>query len=56
MPAFNVLTMFNIPRAHSVAQVAHYAKAQRLTISGWLFAPQPSPQPQPSATEDPAGH
>lgn len=55
-PAFNVLTMFNIPRNHSVAQVAHYAKERRLTISGWLFAPQPSAQPQPQVTEAPAGH
>ncbi len=55
-PAFNVLTMFNIPRLHSVAQVAHYAKAPRLTISGWLFAPQPAPQPQPPVTGHPAGH
>jgi SM-20-related protein len=40
MPAFNVLTMFNIPRDHSVAQVAHYAKERRLTVSGWLFVPK----------------
>lgn len=41
MPTFNVLTMFDIPRRHSVSQVAHYAKERRLTISGWLFAPPP---------------
>jgi SM-20-related protein len=56
MPAFNVLTMFNIPRNHSVAQVAHYAKERRLTVSGWLIAPQPSAQPQPLTTACPAGH
>ena len=57
VPGFNVLTMFNIPRLHSVAQVAHYAKERRLTVSGWLIAPDPPPQPQPQpATEHPAGH
>ena len=55
-PAFNVLTMFNIPRNHSVAPVAHYAKERRLTVSGWLIAPDAPPQPQPSATGVPAGH
>jgi Rps23 Pro-64 3,4-dihydroxylase Tpa1-like proline 4-hydroxylase len=47
--------MFNIPRPHSVAQVAHYAKERRLTVSGWLFAPQPAPQQQP-ASDIPGGH
>ena len=56
IPAFNVLTMFNIPRPHSVAQVAHYAKERRLTVSGWLFAPQASAQPQPPASDIPGGH
>jgi SM-20-related protein len=54
-PAFNVLTMFKIPRLHSVAQVAHYAKERRLTVSGWLFAAQPAPEPQ-APSEHPAGH
>lgn len=40
MPGFNVLTMFQTPRPHSVAQVAHYATQPRLTISGWLLAGQ----------------
>jgi SM-20-related protein len=56
VPGFNVLTMFNIPRLHSVAQVAHYAKERRLTVSGWLIARDPPPQPLPPATEHPAGH
>lgn len=56
VPAFNVLTMFNIPRNHSVAQVAHYATEKRLTVSGWLFAPQPAAQPQPQVADVPAGH
>jgi SM-20-related protein len=39
MPSFNVLTLFKrLP--HSVAQVAHYAKEPRLTISGWLLEAQ----------------
>lgn len=35
-PAFNVLTLFKVPRQHSVAPVAPYAGALRLTITGWL--------------------
>ena len=37
LPAFNVLTMFKIPRLHSVAQVAHYATEPRIVVSGWLL-------------------
>ena len=54
MPAFNVLTMFNIPRLHSVAQVAHYAKGRRLVVSGWLYAAEPAAHPQ--TADGPAGH
>ncbi|WP_269716276.1 2OG-Fe(II) oxygenase family protein [Caulobacter sp. NIBR2454] len=35
-PGFNVLTLFNVPRAHSVAPVAAYAGAPRHSIVGWL--------------------
>ncbi|MDR6627837.1 2OG-Fe(II) oxygenase family protein [Caulobacter segnis] len=35
-PTFNTLTLFRAPRAHSVAPVAPYAGAARLTITGWL--------------------
>lgn len=35
-PAFNVLTLFKVPRAHSVAPVAAYAAAKRLSLTGWL--------------------
>ncbi|RRN65371.1 2OG-Fe(II) oxygenase family protein [Caulobacter sp. 602-1] len=35
-PAFNVLTLFKVPRQHSVAPVAPYAGALRLTVTGWL--------------------
>jgi SM-20-related protein len=35
-PAFNVLTLFKVPRKHSVAPVAPYAGAPRLTVTGWL--------------------
>ena len=35
-PRFNVLTLFKVPMAHSVATVAPYAAAPRLSIAGWL--------------------
>ena len=35
-PRFNVLTLFKVPMSHSVAPVAPYAAAPRLTITGWL--------------------
>jgi SM-20-related protein len=34
-PAFNSLTLFRTPRPHSVASVAPYAGAPRLSIVGW---------------------
>lgn len=36
-PEFNVLTIFKVPRPHSVAQVASYAEAKRLSLTGWLL-------------------
>jgi SM-20-related protein len=36
MPGFNVLTLFKVPRAHSVAPVAAYAATKRLSLTGWL--------------------
>lgn len=35
-PRFNVLTLFKTPQWHSVATVAPYAGAPRLSITGWL--------------------
>jgi SM-20-related protein len=35
-PGFNVLTLFRTPQWHSVAPVAPYAGARRLSITGWL--------------------
>jgi SM-20-related protein len=35
-PGFNVLTLFKVPTLHSVAPVAPYAAAQRLSVVGWL--------------------
>ena len=35
-PAFNTLTLFRTPRAHSVAQVATYAAWPRISVVGWL--------------------
>ena len=40
-PAFNVLTLFKVPAAHSVAQVASYAAAKRLSLTGWLLGDAP---------------
>ena len=36
MPGFNVLTLFKVPRPHSVAPVAAYAATKRLSLTGWL--------------------
>ena len=36
-PAFNTLTMFRVPRVHSVAPVAPYAGAPRFSVTGWLI-------------------
>jgi SM-20-related protein len=36
IPRFNVLTLFSVPQWHSVAPVAPYAAAQRLSVVGWL--------------------
>lgn len=35
-PAWNTLTLFRVPRVHSVAPVAPYAGAARLMVTGWL--------------------
>ena len=36
MPTFNTLTLFRVPKDHSVAPVAPYAAAPRLSVVGWL--------------------
>lgn len=38
VPKFNTLNLFRVPRSHFVSQVASYATAKRLAITGWLFA------------------
>ena len=41
-PRFNVLTVFKVPRPHSVAPVAAYAAQPRLSLTGWFIrAPRP---------------
>lgn len=35
IPAFSSLTIFKIPRVHSVAQVTGFAEAPRISIVGW---------------------
>lgn len=41
LPRFNVLSVFRVPQWHSVAPVAPYAGAPRLTITGWMRARAP---------------
>lgn len=41
MPRFNVLTLFRTPQWHTVATVAPYAGAARLSITGWLRDDKP---------------
>jgi len=41
MPRFNVLTLFRTPQWHTVATVAPYAGAPRLSITGWLRDDKP---------------
>ncbi len=45
-PAFNSLTLFQVPRTHSVAPVAPYAGAPRLSLTGWVRS-DPPPRPAP---------
>ncbi len=42
-PSFNVLTLFKAPQPHSVATVAPYAAAARLSIVGFLRGDPPGP-------------
>lgn len=35
-PGFNSLNVFRVPMAHAVSQVASFAQAPRLAISGWF--------------------
>ena len=37
MPRFNTLSVFKVPVRHSVAMVASYARAPRLSITGWFL-------------------
>lgn len=42
-PRWNTLTLFRVPRLHSVAPVAPYAQAPRISIVGWLRDDSPPP-------------
>ena len=42
-PRFNCLNIFAVPQLHSVSQVASYAAAGRLSVTGWLRAISPPP-------------
>jgi SM-20-related protein len=37
LPRFNVLTVFKVPRPHSVAPVAPYAAEPRFSLTGWFI-------------------
>lgn len=41
LPAFNTLTLFKTPQAHSVAAVAPYASRPRISLVGWLRGDPP---------------
>ena len=41
-PAFNALNLLRVPQAHLVSQVASYAPAARLSITGWVRSRRPS--------------
>lgn len=36
IPAFNVLTLFEVGQSHCVSQVASYAPRPRISVTGWL--------------------
>jgi Rps23 Pro-64 3,4-dihydroxylase Tpa1-like proline 4-hydroxylase len=38
VPGFNVLTLFSVPRLHSVSYVTPFASGARLSVTGWLRA------------------
>ena len=39
VPGMNALTLFRVPRVHSVSLVAPFAPAPRAAVSGWLNGP-----------------
>lgn len=42
-PAFNALNLLRVPQAHLVSEVASYAPAPRLSVTGWIRARRPPP-------------
>ena len=40
-PAFNALNLMRVPQHHLVSEVASYAPAPRLSITGWIRAAKP---------------
>ena len=36
VPKFNALNLFAVPQTHAVSQVASFATASRLSITGWI--------------------
>jgi hypothetical protein len=46
-PAYNTLNLFSVPQPHFVSQVAPFAGAPRLSITGWFrVGKDPGPSPQ----------
>ncbi len=41
VPRMNALTIFSVPRDHSVSQVASFAPRPRYSITGWFHGAQP---------------
>ena len=41
-PAFNALNLLRVPQAHLVTEVASYAPAPRLSITGWIRSRRPA--------------
>jgi hypothetical protein len=47
VPRMNALTLFKVPRAHSVSLVGDHAGAPRYSVSGWLNGPLEGETAQP---------
>ena len=41
VPTFNALNIFSVPQRHAVTQVATFAAAERLSITGWIRSARP---------------
>jgi len=39
VPRFNSMAVFRVPAPHFVSMVTNYARANRVTVTGWGFGP-----------------